>query len=210
MNSEFRGVEAFEPSSSAKIDLLIFEQIDDLKEKYSSFARKPLSKNSEPLEEAATDHLESVQYVLNYLDDGTTSEENIDNLVKYAKGLETNRVKELKKIDSSNEDAYKVGNIYDKIKDAYINIDDLDDNEREFLTNRTVAEVVFIHYEEMFRIDMNIFSQSSVENYKEKPSTKRREKFIKIGRHAAIASADIAKIGMGIAAGIIIAKKFHR
>lgn len=58
-------------------------------------------------------------------------------------------------------------------------------------------------YEYFLQMDMNTLEAVSIEAYAEKPSTKRRERMIQLGRQA----LDVAKIGAGVVIGIAIAKR---
>ncbi|USN96271.1 MAG: hypothetical protein H6797_04315 [Candidatus Nomurabacteria bacterium] len=198
MNHEFTGEDDFKLEGTAFIDMRILDQLSDIKDLCTAFAEKPLLKNGDPLEKAASAHLSAVRIALEQIDDESGSVENINEMIEYARGLEIQRVAFLNEISGSKDEPYTVANdAFDSLR-SYLLESESDDNDDE-----SVAEQVLELYQMCFQADMNQLSAISAENYEQKPSVKRKELLKKIGFQA----LDVAKVGLGVFVGIAAAKK---
>ena len=196
MNNEFAGEDDFKLEGAAFIDMRLLDQLSDIRDLCAAFAENPIEKNSKPLSEAATNHLKAMHIALEQIDDKSGSEENINEMVEYAVGLEKQRVAFLNEIDDKEYESYTVAiDDYEVVRDHLLQ-EECDDDE-------SIAGHIYNLYQTSFQIDINQLSAISTSNYEEKPSVKRKAMLKKIGLQA----LDVAKVSLGVYIGIAAAKK---
>jgi len=195
MSNEFQP-EDFQLKGAAFIDARLIDQVTSLNELFAAFAEKPNDKMSEPITTTVTAHLESINIALGELDNGSTSQENVDELLDYAKGLEKLRIDFLNELDGAESPAYTLAEEdYSEMRDHLLD-EECEDHE-------SAAFHVYQMYKTSLGIDIGQLEQISLMEYQKRPNVKRKETLKKVGSQ----TLDVAKVGLGVFIGIAVAKK---
>lgn len=183
----------------AFLDQGIQEQFGSLLELCVQYAGKPVSKNDNLMQKAVDTHMSGMRGFIKLLDDKTNTPENIDSVLTYIKGMEVMRVDFLNLLSGEDGPTYITAN-----DDLDGMRDDLFADEDE-IPEEPVAGIFYHVYEYSFNRDIAQFRSASESKYEERPGAAGRKLLRKLGSH----TLDVAKISVGVVAGIAAAKKLR-
>ena len=196
MNYEFSKEEIELPNEGFSfMASLVEKQLDEIEKLSVEYAGNPRAKNANRLREAAQLNITSVRKTLEELRTECSSDQEAANvLFRYVLGLERRRIDFLMTLDREDTSGtYVVTNIQD-FDQLHISIGQ---------SQKTTVQSATSLYQASFEKDISILKDRSEKSYKEKPSTIRTERAKVVGKHA----LDVAKIGVGVIGGLLIAKK---
>lgn len=191
MNNEFPELE--QPQAGfACMENLVDKQLKDMERAIGVFAEKPANPdNANLLTEVLSAHTEAVGLALDELSsEYPNKEEALRPLLTYVHGLELRRVDHLNSLEIGDVEygaVYTIDELCEVLQDE----------------DRGAAETANMHYQRNLSVDMRKLSETALDEYSKKPSTKRREKMRLIGRYG----LDVTKIGLGVVGGVAAAKK---
>lgn len=186
------------------MDEKVNKEFEGLVPLFEAYILKPVEKNSKPLVEALANYSESVETALTELRAGHDSDKLVTSLVTYVQDLGSRRVAILNKLTQSESFKTVQFDVNEHPQQALDMDDDEEDDEQDGAHQAfDIKDWAMDMYEYFLQMDMNTLEAVSIEAYAEKPSTKRRERMMQLGRHA----LDVAKIGAGVVIGIAIAKR---
>lgn len=193
MNNELFDAEIEQPKEGfAFMASLLNKQVDALQELWTVFANKPVGQPSLKLDKAIDLHFDTMQLAMQELcEDYHDEDEAIEQLLLFTYGHEKRRVDFLRSLDVDAE--------YEDVGVA--NAEVLREEFGEDIIDP--AELVYLAYTSNFNQDMEAMRESAMESYFESPSYKRMARVKVVGKHA----IDVAKVGVGVVGGILLAKK---
>lgn len=190
-----------QPEGFEYIADLTNRQLENIRLHMEVYVAKPNSKHEKVLKRVIANHTESVKHALEmYGQEFTEGTEAFRALSYYIFGLEQRRVELLNEFELEDV-KFDVTNNGDVESSMYINEDD-DGNPVDFTPEDAVI-LTHSYYAHRFSEHTELLGKASREVYEGTSKAKYASHARRIGGHA----LDVAKIAVGVAAGVAIAKK---
>jgi len=207
MNNEIPPIETPQHGFEAMASL-INRQIDGLEQLWVSYKTYPYEEDADSLETTIALHTESVEEALEaYREQCASDKEAREKLFLYINGLETRRAAYLEKMFEESEFSNFMITPRAVTPDEMTADDDLfgesDEADADDVENRDVVHIASTYYADVLHKDMLELERCAIMEYINRPEARRMEVASKIGRHC----LDIAKVSVGVVAGIVVAKK---
>ena len=207
MNNELPPIETPQYGFEAMASL-INRQIHSLEKLWSSYVTYPYDEEADNLETTVSLHTESVEEALEALsDDSASDSEARERMFFYITGLEARRAAHLEKLFEQSEFSNFMITPRAVTPDEMTADDDLfgesDEADADDVENRDVVHIASTYYADVLHKDMLELERCAIMEYINRPEAHRMEVALKIGRHC----LDIAKVSVGVVAGIVVAKK---
>ncbi len=192
---------------------LINRQIDGMQKQWAAYKDAPYGDEADNLYKIITLHIESMEEALGACrDQYSDDDEALESMFRYVQGKEMLRAKFLEELFSESEpNDFELAPRAESAAEM-ISMVQSSEESGEFYAESSVSgemeyhdqvELVRDYYTKVLTEDMYKLGYYSTAEYGNRPSVRRREVMHKIGGHC----LDIAKVGIGVVAGIAVAKK---